>query len=491
MGDRHKAWTAVLSGLLCLAVPALAAPRPSIGSESGATAAHPDGLADGAGVWLNMWHYPTDANSYCLKLNNTGVRNIFIQTSRSNTEAIANPQKLSELIDTAHRYKIRVIGWSFAELARPDIDAQKLIDAARFKSGHGERLDAVAANLEKDLSAPKVESYSQILRHQLGESYPLIAVVYSPLNHAPQVATIPWKLLGQYYNVIAPMNYWNSKYATIEPYDYTLSTVRRVRELAGRPDLEVHVIGDGMGTHADTINKFLAACKASAATSASLYPNQQMTDEQFECLSHYSDYFPVNSRFRLEAFREICRRGQLKLSEKVDPSDAIQRGDFYRLIVLQIFRSATNGSASKLALHSRSAKANVNEIALLAQKLDAADFSPIDSLKVLAQVGVVKLPQEQTNLSLEDYLSTPLSTREALETVATALEARDKLRKAIAEANLSPQNRIIKNLSNRAGHFFVPPAYAAESRRGDLSSGRTLNYLDASQIVVQASGGLK
>src|SRR6516162_2023271 len=193
--------------------------------------AAPPGLADGPGVWLNMWNYPADPEAYCLKLHASGIRNLFVQTSRSNTDSICNPAGLGSLLDTAHRYKMRVIAWSFAELSNPNADAGKLIAAARFVSPNGQRVDAVAPNLEKDLSAPKVQAYSQALRDALGESYPMIAVVYSPLNHAPQVASIPWKMLDKYYNVIAPMNYWNSKYEKIEPYEYTLQTIKKIRAL--------------------------------------------------------------------------------------------------------------------------------------------------------------------------------------------------------------------------------------------------------------------
>jgi len=486
MGIRQRAFTALVSGLIWLISPAEATPQlqPRLPSA-------PDGLADGAGVWLNMWHYPADADAYCLQLNNNGIRNIFIQTSRSNTEAIANPEKLGILIDSAHRYKLRVIGWSFAELADPLLDAQKLIAAGRFKSPHGEKLDAIAANLEKDLSAAKVESYSQKLRQELGDAYPMVAVVYSPLNRAPQVAHIPWKLLDRYYNVIAPMNYWNSKYARIDPFSYTISTIRQVRQLVGRPDVEVHVIGDGMGTHKDSISEFLLACKVGAATSASLYPNQEMTPEQFECLSKYSDYFPVNSRFRLAAFSEMCRRGELLLPEQADPSDAIARGDFYRLIVRQILKSAIKPEvAMKQSQASLQSKGSAVDIVAMREKLRAMDFSATDALKLLQQVGVVKLPDEAAGESLEGYLNTSLTTREALDTIAMAVEARDKLKKAMAEATLSPQNRLIKNISSRAVRFFVQPAYA-ENMKKDSNAGRTLNYLDASQIVVQAAAGLK
>lgn len=108
------------------------------------------GIADGAGVWINMWNYPADADSYCLKLYSNGIRNIFIQSSRSNTEAICNPQGLSRLLNAAHRYQMRVIAWSFDELGNPTTDAKKVIAVANFSNAEGQRVDAVAANLEKD-----------------------------------------------------------------------------------------------------------------------------------------------------------------------------------------------------------------------------------------------------------------------------------------------------------------------------------------------------
>jgi hypothetical protein len=293
------------------------------------------------------------------------------------------------------------------------------------------------------------------------------------------------------------MDYWNSKYARLEPFNYTVSTIRQIRQLVGRPDVEVHVIGDGMGTHSDSIMQFLSACKAAAATSASLYPNQQMTEEQLGCLSKYSDYFPVNSRFRLAAFGELCRRGELNLPEQADPSDAIQRGDFYRLIVRQIFKSAVQKSPDKVAIKQPQgpglikAKPNVVDVASMREKLDALDFSPVDAFSILTQVGAVKVPSDGADGFNPDYfLTSAITTREALETVASAVETRDKLKKAIADSNLSPQHRLFKNISNKAGRLFVQPAYA-ENTKTDASTGRSLNYLDASQIIVQVLGGLK
>jgi hypothetical protein len=178
----------------------------------------PEGLADGAGIWVNMWNYPqSDYEGYCQGLHAKGIRNVFIQTSRSNTEAITHPEQLGELIDACHRYKIRIIAWSFAELSNVSRDADKMISAAQFVSPKGQHMDALAANLEKKLDQPVVEAYSKKIRDAVGPNFPMIAVVYSPLNQAPQVAHIPWKTLDKYYDVIAPMNYWNSKYKKLDP----------------------------------------------------------------------------------------------------------------------------------------------------------------------------------------------------------------------------------------------------------------------------------
>lgn len=409
-----------------------------------------DGLADGPGIWVNMWHYPEgDVDAYCQSLHAKGIRNIFIQTSRSNTEAICHKEQLGVLIDACHRYKIRVIAWSFGELFNPVADADKLVAAARFQSPHGQHIDAVAANLEKDLSANKVEAYSKHLRAELGAGFPMVAVVYSPLNKAPQVARIPWKMLGEYYDVIAPMNYWNSRYQAQDPYNYTLSTIKQVRELVGRPDVEIHVIGDGMGTHAPAIEQFFKACQTGNATSASIYPNHLMTDEQMEAISKYSDYFPVNSRFRLAAYRTLIKNGNL---DARDPSQAISRGDFYRLVVKQLNLAPADGS-------------NVTS--------DRA-AEVLHGLGALASARVY-IPRDMTP---EDALNASIGPKEAFNVVA-------------AVVNFKPGSKsLVKTASTkraRPDRWFVQPAFAERGVSDTEGDNKKVSYLDAAQIVLQAT----
>lgn len=317
----------------------------------------PPGLADGAGIWANLWNYPAgDVDSYCNTLRSYGVRNFFIQTTRTNMPAIAHPDELGRLIDACHRHKIRVIGWAYLELKEPKAEAQKMIEAARFQSPHGETLDAIAPDLEKNLTEAKVTEFSEQLRKSLGSNYPMIACVYSPLNHYQEVAHIPWKILCHYYNVIAPMSYWNSKYQKhLDAYDYTMATVRTIRQLSGRPDVEIHVIGDAMGSSGESIQQFMRACQRAEATSASIYPQQKPTQDQLAALSRYQDYFQTNSRFRLAAFRELVQQGAMQPPPGNDPTEPISRAEFYRVIAKHCHLTAPALEESKAPIYSNEA----------------------------------------------------------------------------------------------------------------------------------------
>lgn len=397
----------------------------------------PKGIADGPGIWVNLWSHPEIDNVgvYCRNLHKHGVRNVFVQTSRSNTEAIRNPQRLAKLIEVCHHYKIRVIAWSFLVLDSPEADANKLLEAARFRTPHGHKFDSVAANIEKDLSAWKVEKLSIKLRSALGPDYPLIAVVFSPLNRAPQVAKTPWKILDKYYDVIAPMAYWNSKYADYKAYDYTRDTVRKVRQLVGRPDVDVHIIGDGMKTRGHEIHQFMKACKDHGVTSASLYPYHNVTAEQYDCLAQYSNYFPVNARFSLAAFSQLRKKGTF--NRVSDPAKAISRIEFYRAI------------AQRLVGKQNLSKQEVSHIVT---KFKVARASRVEG----------------------GYFYHSMGHKEAYEAIARAVDIKCKVKNKVNLSNLGDLSK--------ADMWFIPPAFANPAVRDKTF--QPLNYLEASRLIL-------
>ena len=403
------------------------------------------GIADGPGIWVNLWNYPQgDVDSYCATLRNNGVHNLFVQTSRSNTEAIAHPNDLGLLIESAHKHKINVIAWSYATLINPNSDASRLTQAANFKSIHGQSIDGIAADLEENLTSWRVESFCQKLKQTLGNNYPIIAVVYSPLNRAQQAANTPWKVLVKYFDIIAPMTYWAGKSQTLDAYTYTTLTIRNIRTLTGRSDVEIHPIGDGIKSSNNDIESFLKACKDSEASSASLYPNQKVTASQLAVLSRYGNYFEDNSRFRLAAYRELIKSGDLKEPEKADPSQYINRGQLYQLIVHRLY-AAQNAETPALAYQTL-------------YDLGLAEESP-------------------SSASLASFLSSPVPANEAISLIANLVD-------------MQSNPKELQKSRHRSDNWFVQSAKAAEPISSNHAKTHSINYLDAAQMVLQARGSL-
>ncbi|MCW5824730.1 MAG: hypothetical protein KIT34_18170 [Cyanobacteria bacterium TGS_CYA1] len=421
----------LLFGLFLVPI-VVACPAQAIEPQS-ANSNYAQGLAEGPGIWVNMWNHPKDnLEQYCLKLHNHGVSNIFLQTSRSNTPALADTENVGKIIEACHKYKIHVLAWSFATLANPQADAQKLIDACSFRTPQGDGFDGLAANLEQDLSYGKVEAYSKQLRQTLGDKFPMVAVVYSPLNKAPQVARTPWKLLDKYYDVIAPMAYWNSKYTKLHAHNYTLDTVKKVRELCERPDVDVHVIGDGMKTHQADILDFMKACKDTSATSASLYPFHQMTEEQFLCLGKYSEYFPANNKHRLNSLKYLISQGHVQTKSEdgksLDPAKPVSKGQFYKWITHE--------------------------------GLNQKHQSAITCHNVLKSLNLIDQAEN---------LNEPISKREAHQITTKVIALKKQSQK--------------KSLTN----WFVPPAQASTFPNVNHQGGEAANYFDIGELILHAS----
>lgn len=429
----------------------------------------PAGIADGPGIWVNIWHYPEgDLNVYCSRLRAHGIRNLFIQTSRSNTDALPHAEKLGAVVEACHRHGVRVIAWSFAELVDPKGDAAKMIAAARYRSPQGERIDGIAANLEKNLERWRVELYSRELRRALGPNYPMMAVVFSPLNKAPEVARTPWTLLGQYYDVIAPMAYWGGRRQSLDAYTYTTTTIHKVRQLTGSAHAEIHVIGDGMGTGASDIVQFLRACQAAEATSASLYPNHRPTPDQLAALARYPDFFPENARFRLAAFKGLVRSGALRCPPDNDPSRPLSRGEFYKLAVDQLYRpmarrmhGGTEGAAASAQTTS-----------------DTGDPFGLEAYRVLTRIGAVP---DYPDIGRWD-LESPIGSGEALSVIAGLVELQ-------SEGPGQPHRRH-HPVKQRPDRWLVPPVRAEAAQPGQQRA-CSLNYLDAAQMVLEARAGLR
>jgi hypothetical protein len=222
-----------------------------------------------------------------------------------------------------------------------------------------------------------------------------------------------------------------------------------------------------MGTSPESVGQFLLACKKGAATSASLYPNQQVTAPQLEALSRYPDYFPANGRFRLAAFKELTKNGHLTFPTGEDPSNNIKRGQFYQLLVRQFYTEHNPYLNDNHDINS----------------IDSALEEDYKALITLSNAGIYNaMPPSSSDL--KSFLANSLTAKEAFDMVAKVVETKGQAK----NGHLVGQSKaLVLRTTKQAKQLFAQPAYAAEAR----DEANALSYLDAAQIVLLASGASK
>lgn len=250
-------------------------------------------ITNGKGIWINIWNYPQNPDMYCEYLRSKGIDKIYLQVSRSNTPAIKHPAQLSKIIESSHSRNIKVIGWSYVFLQDPLSDAEKLIRAATYKTPSGESLDGIAADIEEVTTSHAVEQFVKRIREVLGSKYPLIAITFSPLSRSPKASpyNYAWKSIANNFDIIALMTYWHgsTKFRSEQgAYNYTVQTIKKVKEYTEKEDLQIHLIGDGQKTSSQEIIGFLkAADEYKINAGVSLYPWYTPQEHQLDTLSKF------------------------------------------------------------------------------------------------------------------------------------------------------------------------------------------------------------
>jgi len=250
-------------------------------------------ITEGKGIWINIWNYPANPDMFCEYLRSKGIDTLYLQISRSNMPAIKHPDKLNQIIHSAHKRKMKVIGWSYTFLKEPLIDALKFIQAALYKTPEGDSIDGMAADIEETTSSHNIESFVKAVREKLGPDYPLIAITFSPLSKSikanPNIYA--WQTIANNFDIIAPMIYWHGfiKYRSEKgAYDYTMQTISKIKEYTKKDDLNIHLIGDGQKTTTEEISGFLKAAEEQKINAGvSLYPMYTPKPHQIEVLSMF------------------------------------------------------------------------------------------------------------------------------------------------------------------------------------------------------------
>lgn len=238
------------------------------------------------GIWVNLWNYPKDTETFMAKLKKFKINTIYLQVNRSNTPVFKHKKKIDEILKVAHAYKIKVIGWSYCFLNNITSDADKYIKPALYVSPDGHKFDGMAADIEENIAEWAIKKYTDIIKEAVPEDYPLYAIVYAP-KIKPKY---PWKYIGNNWDVVMPMAYWhgykNRKQNFV--FDFIKHTISEIRRLSGNEYVKIHLITDGDRTTTQEVKESLkAARKYKINAGISIYPEHLASENMLEALKDY------------------------------------------------------------------------------------------------------------------------------------------------------------------------------------------------------------
>ena len=201
----------------------------------------------GKGMWYvldSQQHGTTPAARVAAAARANGLSHLYVEVATSRG-GFWGARWLDELLPAARAAGLRVIGSVYVCLDDLPADLGLSLAVARYRTPDGLALDGLTADVEETLVASNVAAYGELLRHALGDDYLLVATVYPPESwFAPRY---PWPALARSWNAVAPMAYWRQQerraFTAPEAYAYTRRNLDKLRELVGRPDLPVEMLG--------------------------------------------------------------------------------------------------------------------------------------------------------------------------------------------------------------------------------------------------------
>jgi len=248
----------------------------------------------GLGAWVDLYDYESVVpENAAADMAARGVKTLYLQTGRWNkpapddAKAFLDAAIVERWIHAAHANKMKVVGWylpAYDNMAR-DISRQTAI--ATYRTSAGQRFDAMGIDIEYKNQMPTlsawnaaVAEHARRVRSRVGSSYPVAAIVPAPLAmeiYPQNWVGFPWASLAQSSDLFMPMAYWSFRKDCDEKPQhcasgYTSGNVQRVRQLTGKPNVPVHVIGGvGDGINTAEVSDFVDAALATNVYGGSLY----------------------------------------------------------------------------------------------------------------------------------------------------------------------------------------------------------------------------
>jgi len=211
-----------------------------------------------------------------------GVRTLYVETSNSDQSLpIMHPAQMRILIREAHAHKMRIVAWYLPRFTSVARDAERIEKAIHFHTADGQRFDSFALDIEStnvsNVAARNraVQQLSAKVRRLAGPSYPLGAIIPSPLDikHGFWGNPFPYRALARTYDAFLPMSYYTFRVNGAGPTRArTIADVRLIRAQPGCSKMPVHVIG-GLANKSNPaeVRALASGIRASRSIGGSLY----------------------------------------------------------------------------------------------------------------------------------------------------------------------------------------------------------------------------
>ncbi|MPZ53809.1 MAG: hypothetical protein GEU79_13935 [Acidimicrobiia bacterium] len=255
----------------------------------------------GLGAWLDVFDWTVEnaddrvGPGIVDQLAEAGVQTLYIQAGKWDSSApLLEPNLLKIFLERAEANDMSVVGWYVPGYEDPQADLERLLAITSLP------LDGVAVDIEATSHDDVTErnrnavALAKEMRRLLPDDV-IGAIVLEPVlledvnpNFWP---SYPWEQLAANYDVWLPMNYWTNRSSDspwTDPHLYTVTNVERVRELIGKPEAPVHVLG-GIAdeTTVNQLRRFRKASEDVGAIGGSIYDVKTTDDELWPALEHF------------------------------------------------------------------------------------------------------------------------------------------------------------------------------------------------------------
>ena len=166
----------------------------------------------GTGMWIYEWHRSNHGKpaSIVRRARHAGLSTLYLRTG-STWDGFTGGANLRRLLTASHGTDVRVVAWDFPRLGRPYRDALRLARAARVHSANGQRVAAVAPDIETPAEGTfnagwRVRTYLRVLRNHLPANVSILTAVPWPSRY--RIGDYPYASVARHSDVLVPMAYW-------------------------------------------------------------------------------------------------------------------------------------------------------------------------------------------------------------------------------------------------------------------------------------------